>query len=105
MCIALVNCIMIKWPSDFSLHYSSYSKSFSQLTGIKEKAPIKFNSEYITEQVKLIVTDRLDYIEDAASISKWVSTIVPGSQKDYIGLQQTIKLDDFRGITFLTFQH
>lgn len=99
----IANCIMIKWRPDFSFYYSSYSKSFSQFSGIKEKAPVKFNSDYIREQVKLIEADRLDYIEDATSLSKWISTIVPGSKKDYIGLQQTIKLGEFGGITLLVF--
>ena len=99
----MTNSIMIKWRSDYSFQYSHYSKSFSQFTGIREKAPVKFNPAYINESVKIIDENKLDYYETVTPLSRWISTTMPGSPKDAVGLEQTIKLGDFGGITLLTF--
>lgn len=100
----LTNSIMFRWRSDYSFHYSPYSKSFSQFTGIKDKAPVKLNPEYIKERLRAIEESGEDYDEVATTLSRWISSVTPGSKKDIVGLEQTIKLGDFGGITLLTFQ-
>jgi Zn-dependent peptidase ImmA (M78 family) len=100
----LTNSIMFRWRSDFTFHYCRYSEAFSQSTGLIDKAPIKFNTEYIKEKVNLIDKSGEDYSEAVAWLSRWIYTISPGSKKDIVGLEQTIKLGEFGGITILTFQ-
>lgn len=100
----LSSSIMIKWNADFSFHYASYSISFSALTGIKKKPPVGFPVNYVQELAKIIDENSFDYFEAATPISRWISTITPGSEKDILGLEQTLKLGDYGGITLLTFQ-
>lgn len=95
--------IMIRWRSDCTYHYASYSKSFSTLTGIKHYPPIKFDVSYIKGLTEIINSSTCDYIESATLMSRWFSSIAPGSDKDITGLEQTIKLGAFGGITLLTF--
>jgi Zn-dependent peptidase ImmA (M78 family) len=97
----LSSSIMIKWKADYTLHYAWYTISFSQLTGIKGYAPVKIDTEHLREQVKLIKVNGGDYTESATSISRWISTINPGGP--ILGLEQTVKLGEFGGITLLTF--
>lgn len=100
----LSTSLMIKWNSDFTFHYASYSNSFSILTGIIKKPPIKFPMEYVKIIANNIEENSLDYYEAATPLSRWISTITPENDKDITGLEQTIKLGDFGGITLLTFQ-
>ena len=100
----LSTSIMIKWHPDFTYHYASYSSSFSELTGITKRPPVGFPENYVAEVAKTIEENSLDYFEAATPLSRWISTITPGSKKDIVGLEQTIKLGDFGGITLLTFQ-
>jgi len=95
--------IMINWHPDFSFHYASYSEQFSSLTGISGKTPIGFPTDYVKEITKIVDVNSKDYFETATPLSRWISTISPGSSKDLIGLEQTIKLGDFGGIALLTF--
>lgn len=99
----LASCIMIKWKPNFAFHYASYSESFSKLTGIKGYPPVKIDTKHVADQVETIKTNGGDYSESATPISKWIPTIVPGSSKDILGLEQTVKLGEFGGITLLTF--
>jgi hypothetical protein len=96
-------CIMIKWKANCTFSYAFYSKSFSQIIGIKGRPAINFNHKYIFNQSHLIENSKVDFVETATSISKWISTVNPGGPKDILGLEQTIKLGDFGGITLLTF--
>ncbi len=96
--------IMIKWNPDYNFRFASYSQSFSNLTNITGKPPVRFPLEYVREIAKTIEENAFDYYETASPISKWISTISPGSNTDFIGLEQTIILGDFGGITLLTFQ-
>jgi Zn-dependent peptidase ImmA (M78 family) len=100
----LTNSIMVRWRPNYTFHYSKYSKSFSQFTGIRERAPIKLNPEYLKNRCKVIEENGEDYDEVATTLSRWITTITPGSKNDVVGLEQTIKLGEFGGITLLTFQ-
>jgi len=95
--------IMLKWRSDYSFQYPSYTKSFSELTGIKGSPSIKFNSEHIQLQAPINYGQNIDFSETVSPISRWISTVLPESEKDIIGLEQTIKLGEFGGITILSF--
>ena len=44
-----------------------------------------------------------DYVECATKLSTWLPNILPDSRADLIGLEQTVKLGAFGGITFLCF--
>ena len=99
----LIMGIMIKWHSDFSYHYSSYSSTFSKVVGIKGIPPIKFNPEYIKELVITLDNSNNEYFETVTLVSRWVFTVIPSSEKDFVGLEQSIKLGDFGGITLLVF--
>jgi len=99
----LSNCIMLKWNSDLSFHYGQYSDPFSKLTGIKGRPPVKYDSNYIQQQIDLINETGDPYVEQATPISKWIHTITPGSAKDIMGIEQTIKLGDYGAITLLLF--
>lgn len=95
--------IMIKWNSDFTYHYASYSKSFSEIMGVKGSPPIKYQTNYVQALASLAEQEFLGYYEDVTLLSRWISTITPNSAKDIVGLEQTIKLGEFGGITLLTF--
>lgn len=99
----LTRGLMIKWKFNYAFHYASYSDSFSRLTGIKGFPPVKIDTQHVSQQVEIIKSSGGDYAESAVPISKWISTIVPGSLKDILALEQTIKLGDFGGVTLLTF--
>ena len=101
----LLPCMFIKWNPDLSYHYSSYNLSFSDLTGIRGKPVIRINKEYLKNIFDSIDSSipKIEYIEEATTLSKWVATISPGSKRDLIGLEQTFKWGDFGGFTFLVF--
>jgi len=99
----LSNCIMIKWNSNLDFHYSSYSKSFSEMTGLRTSPPIKYEAEYIKEIVNTIIEGDYEFYETVTNLSKWLSIINPGASNDILGIEQTLKLGDFGGITFLLF--
>ena len=97
--------VMIKWRADYTFHYAWCSKSFSEITGLKKyPLPIRFDTEYIKNQVEIIEGSGSDYVESATPFSRWISTIMQDTSKDILGLEQTVKLGDFGGITLLTFQ-
>lgn len=96
--------IMIKWNADFTFQYARCSTSFVSLTGLpKYPVPIRFESDYFRKQIEIIDQNELDFIESATQISRWISTILRGTEKDILGLEQTVKLGDFGGITLITF--
>jgi len=95
--------ILIRWDKDFKVHHGSYSQKFSKRTGVTGIPPIKDKSVYIQQQVQLIENNSLPFIEQATTISSWISTVLPDSKKDSVGLEQTIKLGEFGGITLLIF--
>jgi len=99
----LTSSILIKWYPNGSCQYCTYSKSFSVFSGIRWRLPLKYNLEYVKEQLKAAETMNLGYIEQAAQISHWVPIIRAGSPKDCTGLEQTIRLGEYGGITLLTF--
>lgn len=100
----LMPCLMVKWNHDLTYSYYSKSDSFLKIPRLHKHLSLKFSSDYIRSQVELIQTSGNDFIESATPISRWVPTIVPGSPRDIVGLEQTIKLGDFGGITLLTFK-
>ena len=76
-----------------------------KMRGLKKyPLPIRFDTEYIRNQVEIINSSGSDYIESAAPLSRWISTTMQGTSKDILGLEQTVKLGDFGGITLLNFQ-
>jgi Zn-dependent peptidase ImmA (M78 family) len=95
--------IMIKWNSDFTKVYGSYSESFSHLTKITGNTPIRLDKHYLRTQMETIEINNFDYIESATPLSRWFSTVTPGTSRDILGLEQTVKLGEFGGITILTF--
>jgi hypothetical protein len=99
----LTSSIMIKWKPNYVFHYAWYSDSFSRLTGIKGYPPVKIDTQHVALQVEAIKINGGDYAESATPMSKWVSTTTPGSAKDILGLEQTVKLGEFGGVTLLTF--
>jgi len=103
--INLNPCIMLKWKSDCTFHYAWCSSKFSELLQLKRfPIPIRFDANYIKEQIKIIDEYNYEYIESATPVSRWISIITPRSPQDILGLEQTIKIGDFGGITLLTFQ-
>ena len=70
----------------------------------KYPLPIRFDTEYIKNQVEIIEGSGSDYVESATPLSSWISTIMQDTSKDILGLEQTVKLGDIGGITLLTFQ-
>jgi Zn-dependent peptidase ImmA (M78 family) len=99
----LAPSIMIRWRRDFSFHYAPISNSFSKLTGIKRYHPIRFDPSYVQRQVALLNSSRWDYIETATPLSRWVSSISSGAKNDLMGLEQSVQLGNYGGITLLTF--
>jgi Zn-dependent peptidase ImmA (M78 family) len=98
-------CVMIKWRPDYSFHYAWCSNSFSSVTGLAKFAlPIRFDSNYIKKQIELLDSQGTDFIESATPLSRWISTLQPGSKKDLLGLEQSVKLGEFGGITLLIFK-
>jgi len=97
--------LLIRWKADHTFHYSWCSETFAEITFIKKhQIPIRFDTEYIRKQVEIIDTTGSEYIESATFLSRWISTIMQGTTKDILGIEQTIRLGDFGGITLLTFQ-
>jgi Zn-dependent peptidase ImmA (M78 family) len=101
--IDILPCMFIKWNADLTYHYASYSNKLSELTGIKGRPVIKYNSLHVKSLFDTIEASDLPFLDDATRLSKWVATIAPGSEKDLIGLEQTICLGAYGGITFLSF--
>lgn len=98
--------IMIRWTIYDTFHYAWCSKSFTDMTGLKNfHLPIRVDSDYIKGQVAIIDSSGSDYVETATPLSRWFSTIMQGASNNLIGLEQTVKLGDFGGITLLTFQN
>lgn len=98
-------CIFIKWSSDLSYQYASYTSSFSKLTGQKGKPSVKVHSAYLQSIFNALEMEvpRLDYYECATRLSDWLPNILPNSRADLIGLEQTVKMGNHGGITFLCF--
>ena len=101
----LLPCMFIKWRSDLTYHYASYTSSFAKLTGLKGKPGIKIHADYVKEIFKILETEipKPDYVECATKLSMWLPNILPESRADLIGLEQTLKMGSFGGITFLCF--
>jgi Zn-dependent peptidase ImmA (M78 family) len=101
----LVPCMFIKWNSDFSCKYSSYTKSLSKLTGLNSRPIIKADTMYLKALFDTYeaASPKINYIEEITSLSRWVATISPNSKTDLTGLEQTVKLGIHGGITFLIF--
>ena len=98
-------CLMIRWFADSTFHYASCSKKFSNIIGFKKKPiPVRFDERYINKQVEILDSTECKFIESASPISRWISTIMQGTKMDILGLEQTIKLGEFGGITMLIFQ-
>ena len=97
----------------FALKQNSYLRFAYRLGGTEHTGrdlkkfplPIRFDSDYIKGQVEIINSSGSDYVETATPLSRWISTIMQGTSKDFLGLEQTVKLGDFGGITLLTFQN
>jgi len=100
-------CMFIKWNPDLTCKYASYSRSFSKISGIDGKPVIKSDITYLREVYEIYENDssQVGFIENATILSKWIATISPRSQRDLVGLEQTIKTGDYGGITFLVFQN
>lgn len=101
----LLPCMFIKWRPDLTYHYASYTNSFAKLTGIQGKPGLKVNTEYLREVFDVFSseTPRPDFVEYITRLSSWLPNILPESRADLIGLEQTIKLGEYGGITFLCF--
>lgn len=97
--------VMIKWKSDYTFHYAWCSQSFLNITGLRRYSlPIRFSSDYLKDQIEIVNNSGSDYVETATPLSRWISTVISNSPKDILGLEQTVKLGDYGGITILTFQ-
>lgn len=101
----ILPCMFIRWKADPSQHYSVVSDSLIKQTGISKKPALKIHRDYIQSLFSEIENSspKVEYLETATSLSKWVATIAPGSKFDLIGLEQTFKLGEYGGITFLVF--
>jgi Zn-dependent peptidase ImmA (M78 family) len=101
----LLPCMFIKWKPDLTYHYASYTNSFASLTGLKGKPGIKVNTGYIEEVFQILTKEipRPDYVENVTRLSTWLPNILPESRSDLIGLEQTLRLGEYGGITFLCF--
>ncbi len=99
----VASLLMIKWNPDNTLKYTRYSQSFSELLGISGKPPVKYNPTYLLEQIQACEISNTGYVEKAIRLSKWISSIVPGGNKDLTGLEQTLKVGEFGAITLLLF--
>lgn len=99
----VIPSIMIRWKRDLTYHYAPISNSFLKLTGIKRYHPIRFDTAYIKEQVLLLNASGSKYIETATPLSRWISSIPRDAPNDLIGLEQSIQLGNYGGITLLTF--
>jgi Zn-dependent peptidase ImmA (M78 family) len=102
----LFPCMFIKWNIDLSSKYSSYTRSFSRISGVGGRPIIKTDATYLAEIFETYEREfmPIGFVERATVLSKWIATISPGSQRDLVGLEQTIKTGDYGGITFLVFQ-
>lgn len=98
-------CMFIRWKADPSQHYCFRSDSLAKLTGLSRKPAINVHKEYLQSLFFEIdnTVPRPDYIENVSPLSRWVSSIAPGSKADLMGLEQTFKLGEYGGITFLLF--
>lgn len=101
----ILPCMFIRWKPDSGKPYSFISDSLANMAGISKKPSLKIHMDYIQSLFFEIETSfpKMEYIENATSLSKWVATIAPGSKTDLMGLEQTFKLGEFGGITFLVF--
>ncbi len=101
----ILPCMFIRWKADPSQHYCFRSDSLAKLTGLSKKPVINVHKEYLQSLFHEIDNSvpKPQYIENVAPLSKWVSSIAPGSQVDLIGIEQTFKLGDYGGLTFLLF--
>lgn len=102
----ILRCMLIKWDSDISKKYVICSPSLLKDTKIAKKPIIKFQKERIQRSfMEIEFSDpQIEYVETVTSLSKWVTTITPQSETDLYGIEQTFKLGNFGGITFLIFQ-
>lgn len=101
----IVSSILIKWDNNCKFEYCTYSKSFSQFTGITYRLPIKYYIEEIKDQMNASAASKTGFIEQKTNLSRWVPKIKPESDKDCDCLEQTIKLGNYGGITLLTITH
>jgi Zn-dependent peptidase ImmA (M78 family) len=102
----LFPCMFIKWNVDLTSRYSSYTQLFSKLSGVGGKPIIKTDATYLEDVYETYEREfmPIGFVERATVLSKWIATIPPGSRRDLVGLEQTIKTGDYGGITFLVFQ-
>lgn len=102
----LVPSMFIKWNVDLSSKYASYTQSFSRISGVGGKPVIKTDKVYLSEVYETYEREFMPtgFVERATVLSKWIATVPPGSRRDLVGLEQTIKTGDYGGITFLVFQ-
>jgi len=98
----IANCIMIKWNADYSYHYSSYSSSFSNLFKIFGRAPIKFDNNYIENLTIKMGQKNIEIFEREIQISNWIVLKNIRNNADLLYREQSIKLGEFGGITFLS---
>jgi Zn-dependent peptidase ImmA (M78 family) len=102
--INIATCAFIKWRPNLSYHYVSCSKKFIEKFQLsKLPPPIKYTNNFIHEQIDIIKSSGLEYVENATQVSKWIATVPKGSRNDLLGLEQTIQLGDFGAITLLVF--
>jgi hypothetical protein len=93
--------IMIRWNTDFTLKYVTYSSSFAKITQTKGAIPIKLNANYLQNLIVSNTDSFNEILEEAAPLSRWVSSIIPGHKNDLIGIEQTI-FGKYGGATLLT---
>ncbi|MCB2194429.1 MAG: ImmA/IrrE family metallo-endopeptidase [Bacteroidetes bacterium] len=98
--------IFIRWREDFTSHYASYSRSFSGLSGVKGRPVIRVVDNYISEIFDSLESVEIneEFYEVATNLSRWIATIKPESRYDLTGLEQTIRLGNYGGMTLLLFQ-
>lgn len=97
-------CLFVRWNEDFSEKYSAYSASFGKIVGIKGKPIIKINGAYlkdISENINVLSETEYPIHEAVTNMSYWIATIAPNTTKNIIALEQTIKLGNYGGLTFI----
>lgn len=97
-------CIMIRWDHEVNYRYHDVSLKLTEINGFnKHNLKLKFQRGYLEHIQQVIKSEHLDFYETATYLAKWVLLDSDEMENNLLGIEQTITIGEFGGITLLIF--
>lgn len=100
----LCSCMMIRWDHEMNFKYLYISQKLTLSTGLnRSNVKLLFQKGYLKYVSEFIQTENIDYHESATYLSRWTILDIEEKKNDLLGIEQTITIGTYGGITLLLF--